>query len=225
MRAGIVKASRQAFAILAVGLLLTAATKPAETLTGKVVKVADGDTVTLLVGTEQIRVRLWGIDAPEKGQAFGNRAKQALSDTVFGRAVRVDDLGKDKYGRTLGIIRLGDKNINLELVREGWAWWYRQYAPRDRELAAAEESARNGKRGLWADRDPVPPWSGGVRRSRSNAAFARSGRFSAIAADFTTTLPPLAPSAPSTSRSTKPSHWVTAYAATVWWALRPARFR
>lgn len=158
MRAGIVKASRQAFAILAVGLLLTAATKPAETLTGKVVKVADGDTVTLLVGTEQIRVRLWGIDAPEKGQAFGNRAKQALSDTVFGRAVRVDDLGKDKYGRTLGIIRLGDKNINLELVREGWAWWYRQYAPRDRELAAAEESARNGKRGLWADRDPVPPW-------------------------------------------------------------------
>jgi hypothetical protein len=77
---------------------------------------------------------------------------------VFGKAVQVDDLGKDRYGRTLGIVRLGKRNVNLELVQEGWAWWYRKYAPKNKELATAEAAARKAKRGLWADAKPIPPW-------------------------------------------------------------------
>jgi hypothetical protein len=70
----------------------------------------------------------------------------------------LDDLGKDRYGRTLGIVRLGKRNVNLELVQEGWAWWYRKYAPKNKELASAETAARKAKRGLWADAKPIPPW-------------------------------------------------------------------
>jgi micrococcal nuclease len=133
--------------------LIVAATVPAasqapaaETITGKVVSVADGDTLTLLVGKTQVKVRLEGIDAPERSQSFGTKAGQ------------VEGLGKDRYKRTLGIVRLDDRNINLDLVREGWAWWYRQYAPKNKELAAAEAEARKEKRGLWADPGPIPPW-------------------------------------------------------------------
>jgi endonuclease YncB( thermonuclease family) len=144
--------------VLATATTVTAASPPAPTLTGKVVGIADGDTLTLLVDKTQIRVRLEGIDTPERGQPFGRRAGQALAKRVFGKVVQVDDLGKDRYGRTLGIVRLGKRNINLELVREGWAWWYRKYAPKNRELASAEAAARKAKRGLWADAKPTPPW-------------------------------------------------------------------
>jgi endonuclease YncB( thermonuclease family) len=142
--------------LTAIGLL--AAAPPTTTLTGKVVGIADGDTLTLLVGKTQVKVRLDGIDTSERAQPFGRKAGQALAKKVFGKVVQVDDLGKDRYGRTLGIVRLGKKTINLELVREGWAWWYRKYAPKNKELAAAEEAARKAKRGLWADAKPIPPW-------------------------------------------------------------------
>ena len=86
--------------------------------------------------------------------------------------MQVDDLGKDRYGRTLGVVRLGTRNINLELVREGWACWYRKCAPKNRELATAEAVARKAKRGLWADPKPIPPWdwrqSERERESRSD---------------------------------------------------------
>jgi endonuclease YncB( thermonuclease family) len=123
-----------------------------------VVKIADGDTLTLLVEETQIRVRLEGIDTPERGQPFGRKTGQALAKKVFGKVVQVDDLGKDRYGRTLGIVRLDKRNVNLELVQEGWAWWYRKYAPKNKELATAEAAARKAKRGLWADAKPIPPW-------------------------------------------------------------------
>jgi micrococcal nuclease len=122
--------------LIATGLI--AAAPPTPTLTGKVVKIADGDTLTLLVGKTQIRVRLDGIDTPERVQPFGRKAGQALAKKVFGKVVQIDDLGKDRYGRTLGIVRLGKRNVNLELVREGWAWWYRKYAPKNKELSTAE---------------------------------------------------------------------------------------
>jgi endonuclease YncB( thermonuclease family) len=119
--------------VLAIATSVVAAT----TLTGKVVGIADGDTLTLLVDKTQIKVRLEGIDTPERAQPFGRKAGQALAKKVFGKPVQVDDLGKDRYGRTLGIVRLGKRNVNLELVQEGWAWWYRKYAPKNKELAAA----------------------------------------------------------------------------------------
>jgi micrococcal nuclease len=145
--------------LLVISVLAIATTVVAPpTLTGKVVGIADGDTLTLLVAKTQVRVRLDGIDTPERGQPFGKKAGQALAKKVFGKIVQVDDFGKDRYGRTLGIVRLDTRNINLELVREGWAWWYRKYAPKNKELAAAETAARTAKRGLWADAKPVPPW-------------------------------------------------------------------
>jgi micrococcal nuclease len=127
--------------------------------TGKVVGVTDGDTVTVLHANKPERIRLHGIDCPEKGQAFGTRAKQAASEMVFGKDVAVRVHGKDKYGRTIGAIILSDgTNVSKALVRGGWCWWYRKYAAGDIDLARAEAEARKAKRGLWQDAAPVPPW-------------------------------------------------------------------
>ena len=105
------------------------------------------------------RIRLSGIDCPEKGQAFGNRAKQAASALVFGKDVILQTHGQDKYRRTLGDVILPDgTNLNQELVKDGWCWWYRKYAPGDTVLEGLEKEAREAKKGLWADPQPIPPW-------------------------------------------------------------------
>jgi endonuclease YncB( thermonuclease family) len=96
--------------------------------TGKVVGVADGDSITVLRGREQVKVRLVDIDAPEKAQPFGNRSKQALEVLVKGQEVLVVERGQDKYHRTLGKIYRGDIDVNTEQVRQGMAWVFRQYA-------------------------------------------------------------------------------------------------
>lgn len=124
----------------------------------KVVAIADGDTCTVLTADNtQIKIRLAGIDTPEKSQAFGTKAKQALSDKVFGQTVDVKEQSKDRYGRTVADLYLGTRWVNLEMVTEGWAWHYKQYS-KDKQLAAAEQVARMGKLGLWADKTPQPPW-------------------------------------------------------------------
>ena len=125
--------------------------------TGKVVSVADGDTVTVLVERTQIKVRLIEIDAPEKAQAFGNKSKQALADMVFGKVVEVEERGKDRYMRTLGRVVVSGLDANAEMVRQGYAWVYRKYS-KNPELLRLESEARETKRGLWVDSDPVPPW-------------------------------------------------------------------
>ena len=124
-------------------------------LTGQVVAVMDGDTVGLLVDRQEFRIRLAQIDAPEKRQAFGQRAKQSLSELVYGHAVKAVTEGEDRYGRTLATLYVGDVDVNAEQVRRGMAWVYRQYA-HDPSLYALE--AKAARRGLWADPDPVPPW-------------------------------------------------------------------
>ena len=130
----------------------------AEEFSGRVVGVMDGDTITVLVGREQRRVRLAGVDAPEKGQAFGQRSKQALSQMIFGREVTVVSTGRDRYERTLGIVRLTDgSSVNERLVENGWAWHYMRYS-KDRRLSELESRARAARRGLWADPHPVAPW-------------------------------------------------------------------
>jgi len=142
-----------------VGLLCAAHLHAGEV---RVVGVSDGDTVTVLTADkQQIKIRLAGIDAPESSQAFGNRAKQALADKVGGKTIEVVQQSKDRYGRTVADLYLEGRWINLELVAEGWAWHYRQYS-RDQRLADAETAARQAGLGLWADKDPVPPW--GFRR-------------------------------------------------------------
>jgi endonuclease YncB( thermonuclease family) len=97
-----------------------------------VVSVLDGDTIEVLHNTRAERIRLSGIDCPEKGQAYGTRAKHAASDLAFGKEVTLQMHGFDKYGRTLADVLLPDgTNINHMLVKAGWCWWYRKYAPRD----------------------------------------------------------------------------------------------
>jgi micrococcal nuclease len=155
---------------LAIGLLLVVL-DPSGALAGfigPVVSVLDGDTIEVLHNTSPERVRLSGIDCPEKGQAFGNRAKQATSAFVFGRDVILQTHGQDKHRRTLADVFLSDgTHVNHELVKGGWCWWYQKYAPKDLVLQQLEHEAKTQKKGLWAEPNPVPPWL--YRRLRSGA--------------------------------------------------------
>lgn len=150
------------FLLLTVALLTLPAY--ADTLKGRVVGVSDGDTVTVLdASNTQYKIRLMGIDAPEKKQPFGQRSKQFLSDLVFNKEVTVEYRKKDKYGRTVGKITVGGVDANLEQIRAGLAWHYKKYqneqAADDRlAYAQAEELAKAKKLGLWAEPNSVPPW-------------------------------------------------------------------
>ena len=134
-----------------------------QTFSGRVVAIADGDTITVLDSSDtQHRIRLEGIDAPESHQAFGSRSKQNLSDLIFGKDVTVIYYKTDQYGRLVGKILIDGRDINLEQVKAGMAWHYKEYereqTPADRELyAKAEDEARKARRGLWVDPEPIEP--------------------------------------------------------------------
>ncbi|PIQ20808.1 MAG: SNase-like nuclease [Cytophagales bacterium CG18_big_fil_WC_8_21_14_2_50_42_9] len=124
----------------------------------KVISIKDGDTIELLKDGQPVRVRLQGVDAPEKKQDFGTRSRQFTSDLSFGQYVNLVVDGTDRYGRTVGTIILPDgRTLNQELVRNGFAWHYKAYS-KDEELARLEEEARAEKRGLWAGPNPIAPW-------------------------------------------------------------------
>ena len=127
----------------------------------------DGDTIDVLVNRQPVRVRLAQIDAPEKRQAFGTRSRQALAALVFRKTVTVAEAGRDRYGRVIGTVHLAGVDVNAQMVREGMAWVYRQYA-KDRTLYELERQAKASKRGLWADPEPVAPWD--YRRSKREAS-------------------------------------------------------
>jgi endonuclease YncB( thermonuclease family) len=129
-----------------------------------VVAIADGDTLTVLVSREQIKVRLSDIDAPEHKQPFGTRSRQSLAELCHGKAATVSDREKDRYGRTLGAVICAGVDANAEQVRRGMAWVYEQYAPKGSPLYAMQREAKAAQRGLWRDARPVPPWE--WRRSR-----------------------------------------------------------
>jgi endonuclease YncB( thermonuclease family) len=140
-------------------ILLWALTALGGALSGHVVRVLDGDLVELLHHGKTERIRLNGIDCPEKDQAYGERAKQATSRLVSGKDVMLNTYGPDKNGRTIADVLLSDgTNVNYMLVREGWCWWDRKYAPGNRKLEGLEKAARDGKKGLWAEPNPVAPW-------------------------------------------------------------------
>lgn len=125
---------------------------------GKAVKIADGDTFTLLVnGKEQVKVRIDGIDAPEKGQVYGNRAKESLSNMIWGEVIIVNVSKTDRYGRSIGKVSTARiKDVGLEMIKAGFAWQYRDYnnAP---AYTQAENHARKFKLGLWQDDNPIRP--------------------------------------------------------------------
>lgn len=159
--------SRRLHTALISGLMLAlvfAVPSQAEVLIGKVVGVADGDTVTVLdAAKRQHKIRLMGIDAPEKKMPFGDKSKQSLSRLVFGKEVTVEYTKQDKYGRTVGKIMVNGVDANLEQVKAGMAWHYKQYQKEqsraDRAAYAnAENQARAAKSGLWREAAPTPPW-------------------------------------------------------------------
>lgn len=130
----------------------------ADMLKGRVVGVSDGDTITVLDSAKRThKIRLAGIDAPEKAQPFGQRSKQHLSGLVYGKEVAVIFDERDRYGRIVGKVMLPSGDVNLEQIRAGKAWHYKRYS-NDRAYSAAEDSAKRQGLGLWADRNPTPPW-------------------------------------------------------------------
>lgn len=144
------------FTILFIVLLHTCPSL-ADVFHGKVVGVSDGDTISVMRDGREEKVRLNGIDAPEKSQAFGTRAKQFTSSLVFGRMAGVYYQKRDRYGRILGNVVVDGKDLSRELLKAGLAWHYRQYS-RDSKLQALEDQAHAARRGLWRDEDPTPPW-------------------------------------------------------------------
>ncbi len=152
---------------LLIALLVATHGAGAQTVTGKVVSVHDGDTITVLVDRRQVKVRLAEIDAPELGQAFGARSRQALAAMCAGKDAQVIDRGKDRYERTIGRVICAGVDANAEQVRRGWAWVFIRYAPKNSPLYSVEAEARAEKRGLWADPEPVPPWEWRKRGLRS----------------------------------------------------------
>lgn len=138
---------------VALALAAAAAGYPA-----RVVAIADGDTCTVVAADRQpIKIRLAGIDTPERSQPFGPQAKQALSSKISNRIVDVQAQTTDRYNRIVADLYLGKRWINLELIRDGWAWHYKQYSS-DPRLAQSEQSARRQHKGLWRAPEPMPPW-------------------------------------------------------------------
>ena len=132
---------------------------PAYDLSGRVVKVADGDTITILDASQnQHKIRLHGIDTPERQQPYGKAAMKALASLVAGEGVGIDVKDTDEYGRTVGVVYKDNLNVNLQMVKNGYAWWYKKYAPFNDDLELAQKHARADKLGLWAEPNPVPPW-------------------------------------------------------------------
>ena len=159
--------------LLPIIFLTLAMPTAAADITGKVVAVTDGDTIKVLDANRmQHKIRLTGIDAPEKAQAFGNASRKNLASMVAGKDVRVETTKNDRYGRVLGEVWVQPRdcpgcgktlNVNHAQILSGMAWWYRDYAkdqsPQDRgRYESAVEEARKRKRGLWSEPDPIPPW-------------------------------------------------------------------
>jgi endonuclease YncB( thermonuclease family) len=152
-------------------IVLALASNPAgaqrEIYAGQVQSVQDGDTITILTDDyERVRVRFYGIDSPEKAQAYGPEAGAFLKSLIGSQKVRVEVVDVDRYSRAVGLVSLGGNSLNLAMVQAGLAWVYGQYckiADFCRQLSAVEEQAKRAKLGLWADPDPVAPWD--YRRS------------------------------------------------------------
>ena len=125
---------------------------------GIVVKIIDGDTFDLLTKEKRtIRVRMYGIDCPERKQDFYKVSKDALAEYIFKKEIRLETTGRDRNRRTIAIVFCNGENINLAMIRNGYAWHYKKYSA-DRNYAKAEEQARTNKKGLWQMSKPVPPW-------------------------------------------------------------------
>lgn len=144
-----------------------------EWVSGRVIKVYDGDTLTLMIDGKKQKVRLAEIDAPEMEQPYGPEAGEFARALLLGKDIQVEVRYYDYYRRIIGFVWVDDVNVNEELVRRGYAWWY-QYYSESETLAALQREARAGRRALWADADPEPPWDY-RRRQRESRDYSPSG--------------------------------------------------
>lgn len=130
-----------------------------ETYKGRVISVADGDTITVKAKGKKIKIRLFGVDAPERKQEFGKDARNFTSLMLYNKFVEIKVVSKDKYDRTVADVILEDgRSFNQEIVKSGFAWWYSYFAPYDKELKESEFNAKNKKIGLWKGNKPEAPW-------------------------------------------------------------------
>lgn len=132
-------------------------TEPVAAVAGKVVKVVDGDTLHVLSKKGTYKIRLAGIDAPERGQAYGRRAKEYLQDLVGGRQVIAIVESKDRYGRFVANVKCQSRDICAEMIKAGYAWHYKQY-DKNQYYDDLQVEARRARRGLWVDKKPQAPW-------------------------------------------------------------------
>jgi len=152
--------------LLILALSIVACPAIAESLSGFVVSVYDGDTLTLATGQQRLKVRLADVDAPELRQSFGARARQSLIDLCFGKSAVVSVLGHDKRGGTIGRVHCDGVDANAEQVKHGMAWVYKRNASSTSPLYLLQDQAQRNHEGLWADRVPAPPWA--YRANRRN---------------------------------------------------------
>lgn len=139
-------------------LLLQSLSANATVITGRVVGIADGDTLTILdANNNQYKTRLAEIDAPEKKQSFGNNSKQNLSSLCYGKQATITTSKNDQYNRVIGYVNCDGINANKHQVQTGMAWAYKQYV-KDPEFYRLEIDAKTNKRGLWVDSNPIEPW-------------------------------------------------------------------
>lgn len=144
--------------LAATAFLLTALSASAYRITGIVTFIKDGDTIEILSNNRPYRIRLNGIDCPEKKQAFGNRAKQYTSELCYRKLVTANITDTDRYGRYIADVKLpSGRVLNEELLKAGLAWHYKLYS-QSKKLAELERISRKAKRGLWSQKDPIPPW-------------------------------------------------------------------
>jgi len=158
--------------LFSLALVTNAYAKPDARISGYVVAIADGDTLTLLTSDkERVKVRLAEIDTPEKKQPYGQRAKQELASLAFNKDAVVIVLDTDRYGRVVGRVMVNQVDVNAELVRRGAAWVYRDYLKRA-ELIPLETEARRLRKGLWAlqESERMPPWQWRKAQRDSRAA-------------------------------------------------------
>lgn len=143
---------------------------------GKVVHVADGDTITVLKDGKRVKVRLYGIDTPETKQWYGQNAKAFTSAQILGKTVDVRSIAVDRYGRTVGLVSVGDLVLNRHLVEYGYAWVYHRYCykPFCSDWTELEAEAKAAKRGLWKNPKAIPPWEyRSSKRKKSSSARAK----------------------------------------------------
>lgn len=147
--------------ILFISLILASISGAQSIILGKVVGIADGDTITVLQNRTQYKIRLYGIDTPERAQDFGKKAKQFTSNMVFGKHVRVVKEDMDRYGRVVGTVYVDGVCVNEEIIKDGFAWVYRKYckSPVCAHWLKLEETARLNRIGLWSHKDPIEPWN------------------------------------------------------------------